>query len=195
MSNEIENASFLDEKVALSKGAAINPWADTSLLFRREPLPVPTGERRISVFKRPDMAGYLSARRGADGETFTALCYAHGQSLFDAARGGCLACEQSVASCGLPAAKVAELIGADHYDDTCEKHGLSLFHMRSGKCRKCAHEASGRPLEHGNARAAARRANRTEYAEVCAMHGETAHSVLRGKCLRCYNSAGYPRKS
>jgi hypothetical protein len=62
MTDEIENASFLDEKVALSKGAAINPWADTSLLFRREPLPVPAGERRISVFKRPDMAGYLTRR-------------------------------------------------------------------------------------------------------------------------------------
>jgi len=195
MINEPEHDSFSSEKIAGSHGEAINPWADVSLLLRREPLPVPVGERRVSVFKRPDMAGYLSARRATTEETFTALCYAHGTTLFDSARGGCLACEQSVAACGLPPAKVAELIGADHYDDACEKHGPSLFHMRSGKCRKCSHEASGRPLEHGNARAAARRAGEATYSETCSIHGETTFSVLRGKCLRCFNTTGQPRKA
>jgi len=193
MTDPMQFPSELDAIIEQGSAGVILPWADTSLLLRVDTAPVPKGRRRVSVFRRPDEVRYATDRREAVGDTFISLCYAHGETLFDTTRGGCLLCEASVASSGLPAHRVAELIGADRYDDECEDHGAALFNTRTGRCAECSAGNVGAPVQDDNARANARRAGRTTYEEVCSDHGMTEHSVLRGKCLQCYNSAGHRR--
>lgn len=188
-------SSGLDARLAKS-GTVLDPWANLNLIKFQgdQPPPFPTRVRRKRTFLRPDPVGYSVARAGAgDSECFVALCFAHGSTLFDTARGACLICEAGILQSGLAPAYAAEIIGADHYDDICETHGATLFHTGSEKCAKCSRGQIGRPQTSG-ARAAARRAGEATYLARCETHGETPHSVQRGLCLTCYNTAGQLRK-
>jgi hypothetical protein len=188
--------SHLDAALKVS-GVAISPWENPQLLRRVE---LPPSEpivrtRRKPSFLRPDLSGYKRARQNATADTFLAQCYAHGATLFDTARGGCLTCEASITRSGIPPVRIAEAIGADHYDGTCETHGAVLFHTGSEQCVLCSKTATGRPRQYGNPRADARRAGQKTYAAECqACEAATDHSVLHGKCLRCFNTQGVRRK-
>jgi len=79
----------------------------------------------------------------------------------------------------------------------CAEHWTYTLHnTKTGLCVECHPETpTGRPVEEGNDRAAARRQGLKTYVDYCPIHVTVPFSVAHGRCLTCFNTSGAPRKS
>ncbi len=137
-------------------------------------------------------------RKAALGKSteYLAICYQHGETLFDTPTGACLSClAKHEKQLPLVAYRAAYAV---LYPHTCERHGPTLHHVGNFKCAECF-TATGQPRTRSTAntdpaRMGAKERREGTYRGQCATHGATEHNTARGQCLECFTTLGKPRQ-